>query len=283
MCPNFMAVPVNSGQQWEEDPAGAHVAHPGRTISRFMRAKANPTRVAIVKRPNPAVAHTAEIYSIGFERVAYALADAVGLPVPATYLEVVDGHPSSVQTRVLNARSWLQIGGAPSMKDNIENRNLWPLAALFDVWLGNTDRRDMNFVFEPIPAGATPGRARGSKFWLIDHGMCGLFPAGKFDQARAPHDLPEDPAIVASGRLTADAEQFIAAQMPPEYRMALKNTQGDTRTALLDRLRAVGDHAIDQGVSAVPRTYFTTGQADATAALLKCRQGALATVLEDYW
>jgi hypothetical protein len=101
----------------------------------------------------------------------------------------------------------------------------------------------MNFVFEPTPAGAMPGRATGSTFWLIDHGLCGLFPAGKFDPACAPHDVPDNPASVASGTLRKEAEQFIATVMPPEYRMALKNAQGDDRTALLDRLRAVGDHA----------------------------------------
>ena len=199
-----------------------------------------------------------------------------------TWLEQVDGHWSSVQLRIPDARSWIQIGGAPSMQANIENEDIYPLAALFDVWMGNTDRRNVNLLFEPLPVGESPGRARGSRLWLIDHGQCGLWPANKFDLARESDDIPETPGEVAGG-LVREAELLIARLMPPEYRMALKNSQGEDRAHLLDRIKGINDDAIDAALDEIPEEYISSGRAATTKAALKGRRDALDTVLSQYW
>jgi hypothetical protein len=271
---------VNSGQHWEDDPAGNLVAHGGRTLRRDMRSKTDPTKIAVVKRAKGA--NPVEVYSIGMERVGYRLAvEQLGLPVPETHLEVVDGHPSSVQRRIEPARSWLQLGAAPAMRDNIVNRDLWPRAALFDVWIGNTDRRMVNFLFEPVPPGTPPGRARGSSMWLIDHGQCGLWPADKFE-GRQPDDIPTDAATI-SGELRQAGEAAIGQRMPPEYRMALKQCTGQARDQLLDLVRAVRDDAIDAALSEIPSEFMAPAQSTATAAFLKARRDAIDRVIATYW
>ncbi|HEX8082670.1 MAG TPA: hypothetical protein VF529_00160 [Solirubrobacteraceae bacterium] len=274
-----MPIPLQSGYEWEEDPKGNLVAHTGRTHRRDMRAKTDETQIAVVKRA--AAGNPVERYSIGMERVAFRLGQFLGLPIPETYLEPVDGHPSSVQRRVEPARSWLQLDSAPAMKLDFVNEDMWPLGVLFDVWTGNTDRRRENFLFEPVPEGRTPGTAAGSRVWLIDHGQCGLWPGDKF--AGNPADsILDDPTQISEVLIDA-AEQRIAALMPPEYRMAFKNVQGEGRVALLDRVRSVGDDAIDEVMDEIPVEYMTKGQADATAAFLKARRDAIDNVIATYW
>lgn len=247
-----------------------------------MKTTDAPVIRGVVKRPKPEFA-SVEIYSVGMERVAYVLAEKIGLPVPETWLDDVSGHASSVQRRVVPARSWRQLPAAPMMQANIENKDQWPLAVLFDVWMGNLDRRDVNFVFEPVPPGVPPGRARSSKMWLIDHGLCGLWPANKFDaDSREADDIPTSAADV-SPTLDPRAEAAIRDRMPPEYRMALGNVQGEFRDRLLDQVRAIGDDAIDTAVNEIPASYFTSGQADATGVFLKARRDALDTVVGSYW
>lgn len=274
-----MAVPLTSGLEWEEDPVGNVHSHDGRTSTRDMRAKTDATKLAIVKRPK--TEFPAEIYSVGMERVAYVLAEHLELPVLDTYLEVVDGHASSVQLRVPECRSWIQVGGAPGMRDNVENEDMYPLAALFDVWTANTDRRAVNLIFQALPEGTSPARASGSRLHLIDHGQCGLWPADKFP-GRGPDEIPERPEDAPEGLCDA-AEVRIAQMMPAAYRMALKRTQGTNRIQLLDRIRSVEDDLIDATVNEVPEDYFTPGQAHATAAFLKGRRNTLDRVVDTYW
>src|SRR4051794_33700616 len=69
-----MPVPVHSGLEWEDDPAGNRNSHDGITVRRDMVSKGvNPKVHAIVKRPRDHVA-TVQNYSIGMERAAYVLA-----------------------------------------------------------------------------------------------------------------------------------------------------------------------------------------------------------------
>lgn len=236
----------------------------------------------VVKRPKPE--YPAEMYSLGMERVAYVLADRLALPVPETWLDVVAGYASSVQRRIFPTRSWKQLGSAPMMQSNVENRDVWPLATLFDVWMANLDRRDVNFVFEPLPSGAEPGKARGSRMWLVDHGFCGLWPANKFGvEARKPEDIPTSAADVPA-HLDPVAEKAIFEHMPKEYRGPLYLADEEVREQLLDRIRTIGDdRAIHAAVEEVPEPYFTEGQAEATTAFLKARRDALDTVLASYW
>jgi hypothetical protein len=279
--PSKMPVPLQSNVTWVEDPAGNVLAHPGRTVCRSMIAEGDPGLRVIAKR-RPANVDPVEIYSIGIERVAYVLADGLGLPTPAVHLEEVDGYASSVQTRILKSRSLRQLGGAPAMAGEIRNRDIWPLAAMFDVWTANTDRREVNLLFETYPPGCEPASSKGCVCWLIDHGQCGLWPADKFPGRRG-EQVPDDPAQIQGTGLRREGEVAIAERMDPEYRMSLKHTQGHARTRLLDQIRGVEDDAIEQAVQEVPASYMTKGQADATIALLKARRDALDTVLNEYW
>jgi hypothetical protein len=81
-----MALALESGADWEDDPVGNANSHDGRTIRRDMRDKSDSTLIAIVKRPQPQHA-TVENYSVGMERVTYTLGDQLELPVPETWLE----------------------------------------------------------------------------------------------------------------------------------------------------------------------------------------------------
>lgn len=273
-------VPLQSGLEWEEDPVGSAADHGGRTITWDIRATDDPLVRAVAKRPKPG--RPQEMYSVGMERVAYHLGAILGIRIPGTHLEIVGGHRASVQMRVRNARSWVSLDWAPSMRDNITDTELWPLAGMFDVWMGNTDRRSVNLLFEPLPPGATPGQARGCQTWFIDHGQCGLWPAWKIDAGRGPYDIPDDPQDVR-GELSPEGEVAIGERMEPEYRMALKHCTGDARQQCLDRVRAIDDDAIDQAIEEVPEDYFSAGRARATAQLLKARRDALDTVLSQYW
>ncbi|RKQ90457.1 hypothetical protein C8N24_0260 [Solirubrobacter pauli] len=264
--------------QWEEDPRGNGNSHDGRTIRRHMRSETDPNVMAIVKRPKPEYM-PAEMYSIGMERVGYHLGTLLDLPVPKTWLDTVDGHPSSVHDFVPNARSWIQIGGAPLMRDNVTNQDTYAMAAMFDVWLANMDRRVVNFLFEPLPEGTRPGIAKGSRLWLIDHGYCGLWPAGKTVGDPAAPLIP----TTLTGVLPDPQENTIAALMPAEYRMALKNSQGPDRALLLDRIRSVGDDAVDAAINEVPDDYMTPAEREATAVFLKSRRDTLDTVLISNW
>jgi len=246
-----------------------------------MIADGDPSRRVLAKRP-AANSDPVEIYSIGMERVAYLLACELGLPVPWVHLEDVDGYPSSVQERILNSRSLLQLGSAPMMASEIRNRDIWPLAALFDVWMANTDRRAVNLLMETHPRGSAATAAKGCSCWLIDHGQCGLWPADKLP-GRRPEQIPDDAGQIEGAALRREGELAIAERMDPRYRMSLKHTQGPARTALLDQVRGVGDDAIEQAVRGVPAGYISKGQADATVAFLKGRRDALDTVLDEYW
>ena len=181
-------VSIQSGLDWVEDPEGNANSHDGRTVRYDVKARSDRSIRAIAKRPKDQF--PVEIYSIAMERVAYVLADALGLPVMETYLEEYRGSPCSIQLRVPECRSWRQAGAAPMMKNTIHNADVYALSALFDVWLANTDRRDVNLVFEPMPPGTIPGRASACRLWLIDHGQCGLWPAGKLAEGRDSDAIP---------------------------------------------------------------------------------------------
>lgn len=275
-----MAPPLTTGLQWEEDPAGNANTHDGRTHRRYMRATSDSTFRVVVKRPKPG--WEPEIYAIGMERVAHVLGEAVGVPIPATYLETVDGYQSSLQRFIVNGRSWKQKGAAPMMAANVLNTEVYALSALFDVWMANTDRSVLNFQFEPEPPGAFPGKATGCRMWLIDHGTCGLWPANKLDEHRDPTNVPESIEGI-TGTLWDAAEKVISGVMPAEYRMALKQTTGNARDQLLDRVRGIGDDVVRSAVAEIPDDYMTSGHRDATVAFLMGRQQQLDTVLSQYW
>ncbi len=277
-----MRVPLCSGLIWEEDPDPNEFSHDGRSLIRDVRAQSDPSIRMLAKCPTPE--HADEIYSIGMERVAYSLAELLELPVLPTHLEEVDGRLSSLHRRVVPALSWKQLSKRTNLKmaTNVVNEETWAASAMFDVWIANVDRRPVNLLFEPVPAGVEPDQATGSHCWLIDHGHCGLFPGEKFRQGAADTEFP-DLATCATGQIWDKAEEVIARLMPEAYRRALTNLQGSPRKNLLDAIRSIGDDAIDSAVVEVPDGYMTEGEREATAAFLKGRRDRLDTVLNTYW
>jgi hypothetical protein len=223
------------------------------------------------------------VYSVGMERVAYSLATHLGLPVSETYLEDFQGAPSSVQIRV-EGRTWQTLSGAPMMVTNITNRNLWPLMVVFDMWMANTDRNKGNMFLEPVPPGATPGRARGSVSWLIDHGQCGLWPGWKLSGDNNDKDnIPDDPAAVATGLCHHTVEEHIKRTMFRELRQAFTQASTPVQEAAVDAVRTVDDDSIRAAVREVPTDYFTDDQAATLVAFLQARRDAVDNVVATHW
>lgn len=273
--------PLESGCEWEEDPVGNANSHDGRTVRRDLRSKTGPTRLVIAKRPKPEI--PAEIYSIGMERIAYSLGTLLGLPIPETYLETFEGEHYSLQRRITESLSWRQAQSFPQMRANVSNADLYAKASLFDVWLANIDRRDVNLLFEAEPDGEKCANARSCRLWLIDHGLCGLWTAAKWTPEGAdPTAIITDPAVL-HGLLHPRAEQVIHDVMPNAYRLPLLETRDD-RVLLLDAIRqVVDDNAISKAVQEVPEHFMAGNLRAATEAFLKARRDRLDEVLDHYW
>lgn len=233
----------------------------------------------MVKRRGP----NAPIYAIGMERVAYALAAELGLPVAQTYLENFEGAPASVQIRV-PGRSYRTSVTAPMMTSNILNKRLWPTMVAFDIWLANTDRNPGNMYLIPHPPTATPGKARGSVSWLIDHGQTGLWPGWKLTANNADmHVIADDPATVSSGLCHPDVERHIRNIMFADLENSFVNATPADRQVALDAVQAVSDDAVAKAIDDVPPAYFTPTQADALKAFLQARRRAVDKVVTTYW
>jgi hypothetical protein len=214
------------------------------------------------------------------ERIGYRLGTLLGLPVPETYLETYDGDLCCIQRRVIECVSFRQLG-LLAMRANVSNASLYAKAALFDVLLANIDRRDVNLLFEPV--GGKCSKALKCRFWLIDHGHCGLWPAVKFMPDGDPVAMPTDPGQI-DGLLHPRAEQIIRELMPDPYRAALVHASGDHLSALLDDIRqVVDDGAIDTAVQEVPEQFMEGNLRAATGALFKTRRDRLDEVLDRYW
>jgi hypothetical protein len=234
----------------------------------------------IAKRPKPEI--PAEIYSIGMERIAYRLGTLLGLPVPETYLEMFEGEHYSLQRRIPESLSWRQVQSFPQMRANVLNASLYAKAALFDVWLANIDRRDVNLLFEAQPDGEKCAKARSCRLWLIDHGLCGLWTAAKWNPGGDPTAIITDPGAL-DGLLHPRAEQVIRDVMPNAYRLPLVET-GDDRVLVLDAIRqVVDDDAISKAVQEVPEHFMAGNLRAATEAFLKARRDRLDEVLDQYW
>lgn len=270
-------MPLEESPRWIEDPQGNHVAAPGMMERRWMHRCDDPTVRAIVKRG----ADQLERYAIGMERVSYLLGSLLGLPIPETTLQRVDGHPSSVQLLVPDSRTHLSAGGAPMLTSVIENESQFPLALMFDIWTGNTDRRDTNLLYEALPEGTPVARATRSRFWLIDHGACGLWPPAKF-AARGAATFPTR-AQAESGQLHERGERHIALAMPSDLRMRMKQNLGESRAQLVEQVQAIGDSAIESAITGVHPEFIGADAAELTGAFLQARRDCLCRVLETYW
>jgi hypothetical protein len=214
------------------------------------------------------------------ERIAHQLGSELGLPVPATHLEDFDGEPASVQMKVYG-RPWSQIKS--EMPGNVTNADLWPLAALFDIWIANTDRNAGNFVFAPSPPGVAVAAATSFECWLIDHGQAGLWPGWKLAGAGGPMPIPDKVAMAASGQCASVTEAHIRTVMPSDYAQSLVGLDPDKRRAILDLVANVSDDAIKRAVDEVPGDYMTPGQADTLTGFLAARKHALRLIVATHW
>ncbi|WP_040601265.1 hypothetical protein [Patulibacter medicamentivorans] len=270
-----MVVPAISSATWTAAPPGNTIGLPGMTTSSVMQADSGPIPLALVKSKGG----DATVLSIGMERVAYVLGTQIGLPIPETQLAEIGGAPSSIQRWIAGCKTHRQLPQVPAMT-KVRNEHILPLAALFDVWMGNTDRRDANLAYEPHPPGCRPAMAVECRLWLIDHNQCGLWPGDKFAGCR-PDSTPALEEI--DGSLIDVAEGRIAALMPPEMRMALRQAQGENRLRLLDLIANVKDDEISDPVHEVPDAYFSSSERDATITFLQARRDILCTVLSKFW
>lgn len=265
-------VPLQSGREWDEIP-GQHVLLQGGGISpkKWLRDTNARGVQAVFKFAEPAD-DVDQMYSLGFERVGYALAMALDLPVPDTHLESFDRRRGAVQILRPNAdwsRHWALAEGT-AMWGDIRNRDLWPLCVAFDLWIANTDRHIRNVVFEAIPPDVRPWHAAACTTWLPDHGWGGLYPPSKFRAAAV-----EAVTFDAHGRMTPEANARLRDRMPPEYLAAFTALTPAERQTVLDAVKAVPDDAVAEAVRTVPQAYFTQRARRETVHLLKARRDAV--------
>lgn len=208
-------------------------------------------------------------YALAMERVAYVLADSLGLLVPATYLEDCGGQLGCAQLRI-EGIAWQHAAAAvPWIFGNTLNEADWPLAVAFDLWMANPDRHERNIVIEPHPPGTRPPLAAACRTWLVDNERCGLWPPVKFDQGCAQLDLLNPPA---DGSMRADVEQKIGESMPEPYRQAFENLSTDARAGRLDQIRAVSDNVIAEAVQEVPADFISSTGRTLTIQVLRARR-----------
>jgi hypothetical protein len=267
-------VPVVSGRAWEEFPGQHHLQGVGSTPKLWLRDADRRSTQAVFKYANDE-ADRNEMYALGFERVAYRLAEVLGLPVPDTHLESFDGHRGVIQVMRPNiewSRNWNQAKQL-AMFATIENEDLWPLCVAFDLWIANVDRAPRNLVFEPVPPDKKPTLAASCVSVLPDHGHAGLHPPGKFgvgDVAQVAFD--------ACGRTIHDANVRLRELMPDEYVESFTQASAADVRAVLDQIRAVPDDAIRAACQDVASPYFNAQTRNATFGLLKARRDAVDTL-----
>jgi len=242
-----------------------------------------PDSVAIAKWSN---AHVG-LYSLGIERVAYVLGDALGLPVPPAYLETYDGNDTLVVERIPNHAEYLRSKNIPLFWSGITNKAIWPLAVAFDIWMANYDRRSANLIFGPVPSTTRPAIAKAGKCWLIDHGLCGLWYPGKIDLAlEKARSLDVDAVQDATAGLTPNAISRFRDVMHAElveYRRAFTDLGPADRDAVLDRVRGLDDDQVEAAVREVPQPFFSSRSADLTLQFLIARKQDIYTLSRDVW
>lgn len=214
---------------------------------------------------------------MGIERVAFALGFELGLPIPETYLERVNGHDGSLQLRIPDVRPWTMVDATPMLMHKVVNEDILPLGVVFDIWMANPDRVPRNLVQQPLPEGVRTAIASSSKTWLVDHGLCGLWFPSKFGASTVGS------VTVGDGSMTADVEAGARRVMPQRYRKAFTDLTADKRRIYLDRVAAVTDDAIHTAVEAVPDRYIATNEAEKTIDLLVARRNRISELSAQHW
>jgi hypothetical protein len=215
------------------------------------------------------------VYALAMERIAFRVGTELGLNVPTTWLETVDGKPGSVQRLVPNALSWEFAWGSPLMM-RVLDEELWPVGVAFDVWIANQDRASRNLMAQAFPSDQPRATARECVTWWIDNGdRAGLLFPAKFGLAGG---RVEDVDISDSGLMQAEAEADMRDAMPTPYRNSFERLDGPGRAAVLDRVRSIPKNLIEDVVGEVPGAYMSDRAAASTVALLVGRQRALDTL-----
>jgi hypothetical protein len=271
-----------SGRTWTKAEANEVIAELGISEKDWVSDAADPDVNALVKW---AQAPGAE-YSIAMEWVGYVLGTAVGVPIPATYLEEYDSKPCSVQLRVPNQRDFDQARASPNLWAGIDNKDVWPLCVAFDLWLANYDRRPPNIAIQPVPADKLPAQATAGTTWLVDHGLCALWWPSKVDMGvGASHDVTdlEQSALpaVEAGDINDQATARLRDVMPVEYRRSFSDLDADRREPYLDPIRSISDDLVEAAIREVPNTYISDRARELTIAFLCARRDAIDTLSGD--
>jgi hypothetical protein len=179
--------PVMSGRKWERvDPQPAILQRTNNLL--LIRDKADHSVVAYFKWPRGGSKHSSA-YSIGIDRVGYELAALLSLPVPATYLEEVEGQHGLVSMRAPRSQPWRALDEGLLRKVTFMNRECWPIVLGLDVLLGNTDRNADSILvqLEEGQRQVRSGQQCVTRF--IDYGHSALWPPWKFELNRTAVDL----------------------------------------------------------------------------------------------
>jgi hypothetical protein len=263
-----MTVPLSSGFTWR-----VVAPHPGGVNDCcWIVDDADSTRTGHFKQVSGS--KWSSMYSLGIERVAYVLASELGLAVPDTYLDDVNGN-AGVATIQVEGVEWRAVDDTTIARTRFDRSDEWPLFMALDVLLGNHDRHRGNIFIEWTSSGSATDPRSGT-VWFIDYGCSGLWPPEKFDHTLTAADLPNlDPETI---NWTAPIiNRYRGDRLPPEIRMCWRAAD---RAQVLDSIRRISDDLIDDAVSSIPNAYFTPTEADLTRRFIVGRLARIGTLLD---
>jgi hypothetical protein len=277
-----MPEPLRSGRTWvRAAPDGQTEITDGANLSWWVCDEDDQTVVGRFKTIPPEYDDVA-IYAMGMERVAYVLGARLGLPIPPTYLEEVEGHIGCVTMKAGGPNSlrysWA-MGRAPMMGNDVINSCLWPVAVAFDVLIANVDRSADNIILDPVPPETRPGAAYRSTSWLIDHEKSGLWWPRKIDPTVG---LDVEALEINDGSMTAEGDgYFRGALMPAEYKASFADLDAEDREPHLNAIRQLTEDDLRAAVAEVPEEFMTPKAKELTVRFLAARLDAIATLTRD--
>jgi hypothetical protein len=275
-----MREPLISGRVWAiAPPDDQTMVAAGSNESLWIVDSQDAEVLARFKTPGAAYLPFA-LYAMGMERVAYALAADLDLPVPAVYLESFNGRVGCITLRAggRNALPFSWALGRSVMHMDILNDSVWPLAVAFDVWIANVDRRDDNILLDPAPPEMRPIQASKCMSWLVDHEKSGLWWPMKIDPGAG---LDVESLNDLDGDMTAEGNGFLTGFMPAQYRNSFANLNEVDRNPTIEIVREVGDDQIESAVSEVPTVYMSDNAKELTITFLVARRDRIDTLARD--
>jgi len=262
-----MIVPVCSGKNWQFLADNKPVIDSGRSKAIWLQNADNPEELGLFKCRDKTAPST-EVYSLGMERVAYVLGDALGFPVPpGVHLEEFGGEPGVISCQISNSVSWREFESRKLSHEGIVNLAQVPEYIAFDIWLANMDRSPRNILLRAVPPTLEVAKADQFSFCLIDHGFSGLWPVAKLG-----NDPNEPVSFVCVGDGTTVKETLIREAMPPSYWQLFAGINDKVRAKVLERIKSVDDELIGAAIDDVPDGYMTKRERILTADFLKKRR-----------